>query len=157
MHPLQVGEVAPAFSLPLADGGTVRLEDFSGRKLVIFFYPKADTQACTREAVEFSAAKADFAAAGAELLGISHDPVRKQQKFVAKHGLATAIASDESLDMLNAYGVWGEKQMYGRTYLGIERTTLLIDGKGIVARVWSKVRVADHVTEVLEAARALAG
>ena len=140
MHPLQVGEVAPAFSLPLADGGTVRLEDFSGRKLVIFFYPKAD-----------------FAAAGVHLLGISHDPVRKQQKFVAKHGLTTAIASDESLDMLNAYGVWGEKQMYGRTYLGIERTTLLIDGKGIVARVWSKVRVADHVTEVLEAARALAG
>jgi len=155
MQPLEAGQAAPAFTLPGADGGTVSLDSFRGRKLVIFFYPKADTEACTREAIDFSAAKADFAGAGTTLLGISHDPIKKQQKFVAKHGLTTAIASDETLDMLNAYGVWGEKSMYGRTYLGIERTTMLIDAKGIVARVWSKVRVANHVAEVLEAAKAL--
>ena len=154
MHPLQVGVAAPAFSLPLADGGTVRFEDFRGRKLVIFFYPKADTQACTREAIEFSAAKADFAAAGTELLGISHDPVRKQQKFVAKHGLTTAIASDESLDMLNAYGVWGEKQYRGRTYLGVKRWTFVIDEDGNVKRVFPDVKPAEHADNVLAALRA---
>ncbi|CAM5765213.1 hypothetical protein LMIY3S_01408 [Labrys miyagiensis] len=155
MQTLQAGQPAPAFSLPKADGGTVSLADFKGRKLVIFFYPKADTEACTREAIDFSGAKADFAAAGTELLGVSHDPVKKQQKFVAKHGLSTTIVSDETLDMLNAYGVWGEKSMYGRTYLGIERTTMLIDAKGVISQVWPKVRVANHVAEVLEAAKAL--
>ncbi|GLS21443.1 hypothetical protein GCM10007874_44600 [Labrys miyagiensis] len=155
MQPLQAGQAAPAFCLPTADGGTVSLADFHGRKLVIFFYPKADTEACTREAIDFSGSKAAFAAVGAELLGVSHDPIRKQQKFVSKHGLSTTIASDETLGMLNAYGVWGEKSMYGRTYLGIERTTMLIDTKGVIAQAWSKVRVANHVAEVLEAARAL--
>jgi thioredoxin-dependent peroxiredoxin len=155
MQPLQAGETAPSFCLPKADGGSVSLSDFRGRRLVIFFYPKADTEACTREAIEFSQARSDFAAAATEVLGVSHDPIRKQQRFVAKHGLSTAIASDETLDMLNAYGVWGEKSMYGRTYLGIERTTMLIDTTGVIARVWNKVRVADHVAEVLAAAREL--
>jgi thioredoxin-dependent peroxiredoxin len=155
MQPLQGGQAAPAFTLPKVGGGSVDLSDFRGRKLVIFFYPKADTQACTLEAIDFSAAKADFAAAGTDLLGVSHDPLRKQQKFVSKHDLTTTIASDETLDMLNAYGVWGEKSMYGRTYLGIERTTMLIDPKGRIARVWTKVRVANHVAEVLAAARSL--
>jgi thioredoxin-dependent peroxiredoxin len=155
MQPLEAGQAAPTFSLPRADGGTATLESYRGRKLVIFFYPKADTEACTLEAINFSASKADFAAAGTELLGISHDPIKKQQKFVTKHSLTTPIASDETLDMLNAYGVWGEKSMYGRTYLGIERTTMLIDPRGVIAKVWSKVRVANHVAEVLEAAQAL--
>lgn len=155
MQSLQAGQTAPAFSLPRSDGATASLDSYRGRKLVIFFYPKADTEACTREAIEFSAAKADFAAAGTELLGVSHDPIKKQQKFVGKHNLTTAIASDETLDMLNAYGVWGEKSMYGRSYLGIERTTMLIDGNGIIAKVWSKVRIANHVAEVIEAAKAL--
>lgn len=155
MQPLQAGQAAPTFCLPTADGDTVSLADFQGGKLVIFFYPKADTEACTREAIDFSGAKAAFATAGTKLLGVSHDPIRKQQKFVSKHGLSTTIASDETLDMLNAYGVWGEKRMYGRIYLGIERTTMLIDTKGVIAQVWSRVRVANHVAEVLEAARAL--
>jgi peroxiredoxin Q/BCP len=152
---LSVGQAAPNFTLPQAGGGTVSLADFKGRKLVIFLYPKADTEACTREAIEFSAARASFAAAGTELLGISHDSIKKQEKFIAKHELTTPIASDETLEMLNAYGVWGEKSMYGRTYLGIERTTILIDTNGAITRIWSKVKVNGHVAEVLAAARAL--
>jgi peroxiredoxin Q/BCP len=151
MSKLAIGQAAPDFALPRAGGGTVSLAAYRGRKLVIFFYPKADTEACTREAIEFSTARADFTAAGAELLGISHDAIRKQEKFVAKHALTTPIASDETLDMLNAYGVWGEKSMYGRTYMGIERTTLLIDENGIIDRIWPKVKVAGHVAEVLAA------
>jgi peroxiredoxin Q/BCP len=147
------GTPAPGFTLPRAGGGTVSLAGFHGRKLVLFFYPKADTPGCTQEAIEFSAAKADFEAAGADLLGVSHDPVRKQEKFIAKHELTTPIASDETLDMLEAYGVWVQKSMYGRTFMGIERTTMLIDGNGIVVRVWPKVSLAGHVAEVLAAVR----
>jgi thioredoxin-dependent peroxiredoxin len=145
MQPIIAGQAAPVFSLPGADGTPISLIDFLGRKLVIFFYPKANTDACTREAIDFSSAKAAFTAAGTALLGVSHDPIEKQRKFVTKHGLTTSIASDERLDMLNAYGVWGEKSMYGRVYLGIERTTVLVDSDGVIARVWSRVRVANHV------------
>ncbi|MDQ0395055.1 peroxiredoxin [Labrys monachus] len=154
MGTLVAGSPAPDFSLPLAGGGTASLASYRGRKLVIFFYPKADTPGCTREAIEFSAAKADFSAAGTDLLGVSHDPVKKQEKFVAKHELTAPIASDETLDMLQAYGVWGGKSLYGRFFMGIERTTVLIDKDGIVSRVWSKVRVPGHVAEVLAAAKA---
>ena len=155
MSNLAIGKPAPDFSLPRAGGGTASLADHRGRKLVLFFYPKADTPGCTREAIEFSAAKADFAAADTDLLGISHDPVRKQEKFVAKHDLTAAIASDETLDMLKAYEVWGGKSLYGRLFMGTHRTTVLIDRDGTVARIWSKVRVPGHVEEVLAAAKAL--
>jgi peroxiredoxin Q/BCP len=155
MDNLAVGKAAPDFSLPQAGGGTASLAAYRGRKLVLFFYPKADTPGCTREAIEFSAARADFAAAQTDLLGVSHDPVKKQEKFVARHELTTPIASDETLDMLKAYGVWGGKSLYGRFFMGTARTTVLIDSNGVIARIWSKVRVPGHVADVLAAARAL--
>jgi len=155
MTNLVVGEAALPFSLPLASGGTDTLAAHAGRKLVLFFYPKANTPGCTREAIEFSAAKADFAAAGTDLLGISADSIAKQQKFIAKQSLTTPVASDETLEMLTAYGVWKQKSMYGVNFMGIERTTVLIDKHGVIAHVWPKVKVADHVAEVLAAARAL--
>jgi peroxiredoxin Q/BCP len=149
------GSSAPNFRLPRDDGGEVSLADFAGRKLVLYFYPKADTPGCTREAQAFSALKADFAAAGADILGVSADPVKKQNAFKAKHGLAIPLASDETHHMLEAYGVWGEKSMYGKTYMGVARTTFLIGPDGRVARIWPKVKVEGHAAEVLAAARAL--
>jgi peroxiredoxin Q/BCP len=149
------GGPAPDFRLPRDDGGETSLADFAGRKLVLFFYPKADTPGCTREAQAFSALKAEFAAAGADILGVSADPVKKQNAFKAKHGLAIPLASDETHAMLEAYGVWGEKSMYGKTYMGIARATFLIGADGLVARIWPKVKVEGHAAEVLAAAKAL--
>lgn len=149
------GSPAPQFRLPRDGGGEVSLADFAGRKLVLYFYPKADTSGCTREAQDFSALKAEFTAAGADILGVSADPVKKLDAFKAKRQLAIPLASDETHHMLEAYGVWGEKSMYGRTYMGIARSTFLIGPDGRIARIWPKVKVDGHAAEVLAAAKAL--
>jgi thioredoxin-dependent peroxiredoxin len=149
------GDKAPAFALPRDGGGKVSLKDFKGRNLVLYFYPKADTPGCTREAVAFSKLKAAFARTGTDVLGVSADPVTAQDKFKAKHKLSIALGSDETKAMLEAYGAWGEKSMYGRKFMGVIRKTFLIDGAGRVLRVWPKVRVEGHAEEVLETVRAL--
>lgn len=149
------GTQAPDFSLPRDGGGTVSLKDFKGRKLVLYFYPKANTPGCTKEAMAFNALRGEFEAANTAIVGVSADPVGAQDKFRAKYDLAFPLASDVSTAMLEAYGVWGEKSMYGRKYMGIERATLLIDAEGKVARAWPKVKVDGHADEVLAAARAL--
>ena len=151
----QQGEKAPAFKLPRDGGATVALADFKGRQLVLYFYPKADTPGCTKEAIAFSGLRKAFAKAGTDILGVSADPVKAQDKFRDKHGLAIALASDEAKEMLTAYGVWGEKSMYGRKFMGVRRTTFLIGRDGRIARVWENVKVPDHAEAVLEAAAAL--
>jgi peroxiredoxin Q/BCP len=152
---LAPGAKAPGFRL-LRDGGdTVSLADFKGKKLVIYFYPKADTPGCTAEAIAFSGLKDAFAQAGAAVIGVSADPVPAQDAFKTKHKLTTPLASDESHQMLEAYGVWGKKSMYGRTFLGIIRTTVLIGPDGRVVQVWPKVKVKGHAEEVLTATMAL--
>jgi len=131
------------------------LKDFKGRNLVLYFYPKADTPGCTKEAIAFSRLRPAFAKAGTDILGVSADPVAAQDKFKSKHKLTIALASDEAKAMLEAYGAWGEKSMYGRKFMGVIRKTFLIDGQGRIARIWPKVRVPGHAEEVLEAAKAL--
>ncbi len=152
---LAEGAKAPAFKLPNGDGGTVMLADFKGKNLVLFFYPKANTPGCTREAIAFSALKPAFTKANTALVGVSADPVKAQSAFKKKHGLKTDLASDETHAMLEAYGVWGEKSMYGRTFQGITRTTVLIGPTGRIAHIWPKVKVDGHAEEVLAAAREL--
>ncbi len=152
---LAPGTKAPAFKLPRDGGGTVSLADFKGQNLVLYFYPRADTPGCTVESKAFSALAPAFAKAGTAVLGVSADPVKAQDKFKAKHGLAIPLASDESHKMLAAYGVWGEKSMYGKTHMGIRRTTLLIRRDGVIAQIWPKVKIEGHAEEVLAAARAL--
>lgn len=152
---LKAGDNAPKFSLPRDGGGTVSLADFTGRKLVLYFYPKDDTSGCTREAMDFTTLDPAFAAAGATILGVSPDSVASHDKFRKKHGVGVALASDESRSMLEAYGVWVQKSMYGRSYMGVERTTMLIDPSGKIARIWTKVKVPGHAGEVLNAASEL--
>jgi peroxiredoxin Q/BCP len=152
---IAVGGKAPGFTLPRDGGGEVSLTDFKGKKLVVYFYPKADTPGCTIEAKDFSRLAPAFARAKTAVLGVSADPVKKQDKFKAKHDLTIALASDETLEMLKAYGVWAEKSMYGRTFMGVLRNTYLIGPDGKIARIWEKVKVAGHAEEVLEAAKAL--
>ena len=152
---LSPGAMAPAFTLPRDGGGSISLADFAGRKLVLYFYPRADTSGCTKEAIDFTRLKGAFSKVGTEILGVSADPVAAQDKFKAKHKLAIALASDEKHRMLEAYGVWQEKSMYGRKFMGIVRTTVLIGPDQRVARVWPKVSVTGHAEEVLAAARAL--
>ena len=149
------GTKAPPFSLPRDGGGTVSLADFAGRKLVLYFYPRADTSGCTKEAIDFSRLRGDFARADTEIVGVSADPVPALAKFKAKHQLAIALASDEKHRMLETYGVWQEKSLYGRKFLGVVRTTFLIGPDGRVAKVWPKVSVDGHAAEVLAAAKAL--
>jgi thioredoxin-dependent peroxiredoxin len=149
------GANAPAFSLPRDGGGTVSLADYAGRKLVLYFYPRADTSGCTREATDFSQLRAAFARAGTEILGVSGDPVAALDRFKVKHKLAIALASDEQHKALNAYGVWQQKSLYGRKFMGTVRATFLIDLDQRIARVWPKVSVAGHAKEVLEAAQTL--
>ena len=149
------GAPAPDFRLMRDGGGTVSLADFKGRKLVLYFYPKADTPGCTVEAKDFSRLQPAFAKAGIAVVGVSADPVRKQDAFKTKHRLTTPLASDETHEMLQAYGVWGEKSMYGKTYMGINRTTVLIGTDGRIARIWPKVRIEGHAEEVLAAAKAI--
>jgi len=152
---LAEGDKAPAFSLPADGGSTVSLKDFIGRNLVLYFYPKADTPGCTKEAIAFSRLRAAFAKAGTEILGVSADSIAAQDKFKAKHKLKVALASDETKKMLAAYGAWGEKSLYGRKFIGVIRKTFLIDGKGRIAHIWPKVAVEGHAEEVLSAAKNL--
>jgi peroxiredoxin Q/BCP len=148
------GAPAPDFELAGADG-PVRLADFAGKPLVVYFYPKDDTSGCTKEAQDFTALAGDFARAGVALLGVSKDSVASHAKFTAKYGLAVPLASDPEGAMIEAYGSWVEKNMYGRKYMGIERSTFLIDASGKLARIWRKVKVPGHAAEVLKAAQAL--
>jgi len=150
---LAVGSKAPSFTLPGAAGATLSLAGFAGKKLVLYFYPKDDTSGCTAEAKDFNALRAEFQAAGAEILGVSPDSPKSHDKFRDKYGLAFPLASDESKAMLEAYGVWTEKSMYGRKYMGVERTTFLIGADGFILRIWNKVKVPGHAEEVLKAAR----
>jgi peroxiredoxin Q/BCP len=152
---LASGAKAPAFTLPRDGGETISLADFAGRKLVLYFYPHADTPGCTKEAMDFSRLKAAFAKAETDVLGVSADPVPDQDKFKGKHKLSIALASDETHRMLEAYGVWQEKSMYGRKFMGVVRATFLIGRDQRVARIWPKVSVAGHAEEVLAAAKAL--
>jgi peroxiredoxin Q/BCP len=149
------GGKAPGFELPRDGGGTVSLADYAGKKLVLFFYPRADTPGCTREAIDFTRLKSSFAQNGTEVLGISADTVKAQESFRNKHALSIPLISDEQHEMLEAYGAWGEKSMYGRTFLGIIRTTVLIGANGRITRIWRNVRVDGHADEVLAAAQAL--
>jgi peroxiredoxin Q/BCP len=149
------GAKAPAFTLPRDGGGKVSLKDFKGSNLVLYFYPKADTPGCTKEAIAFSRLRADFSKAGTAILGVSADPVVAQDRFKSKHKIAVALASDEAKTMLAAYGAWGEKLMYGRKFMGVIRKTFLIDASGRIVRIWPKVRVPGHAEKVLEAARSL--
>ena len=152
---LIIGTRAPAFSLPATDGRAISLDSLKGRKIVLYFYPKDDTSGCTLEAQNFQALKSEFAAADAEIIGVSPDSLKSHDKFRAKYGLDFTLASDEATAMLQTYGVWVEKSMYGRKYMGVERTTVLIDRDGAIAQVWSKVKVPGHAEEVLKAAQAL--
>ncbi|WP_128514325.1 peroxiredoxin [Tabrizicola thermarum] len=149
------GQIAPDFTLPRNGGGTVTLSAFRPGKVVLYFYPKDDTPGCTLEAQDFTARLDAFTAANTTVIGISKDSVKAHDKFCTKHGLGVILASDETGHTCEDYGVWLEKSMYGKTYMGIERTTVLIDGEGKVARVWPKVSVKGHADEVLAAAQAL--
>jgi thioredoxin-dependent peroxiredoxin len=149
------GAKAPAFTLPRDGGGSVSLADFAGHKLVLYFYPRADTSGCTKEAMDFSRLEAAFARADTRILGVSADPVPAQDKFKAKYKLAIALASDEKHRMLEAYGVWQEKSLYGRKFMGIVRSTFLIGRDQRIARVWPKVSVDGHAEAVLAAAKEL--
>lgn len=151
-----VGDTLPDIALDTPDGGRVSPGDFAGRKLVVFFYPKDDTPGCTTEAKDFSALKGEFDKAGVALLGISKDPPKKHRKFIAKHDLTIDLATDpQDAGLSDALGVWTEKSMYGKTYMGMVRTTYLVGVDGRIARVWDKVRVKGHAEDVLAAARAL--
>ena len=151
-----VGDAIPDIAMETPEGGSVKPSDFAGHKLVIFFYPKDDTPGCTTENKDFSALKDAFEAAGTKLLGVSKDPAKKHAKFIAKHGLTAPLASDpEEGGLSDALGVWAEKQMYGKTYMGMVRSTYLIGPDGKIAQVWDKVKVKGHAEEVLAAAQAL--
>jgi peroxiredoxin Q/BCP len=152
---LSEGAKAPAFQLPRDGGNSVTPADYLGKKLVIFFYPRADTPGCTKEAIDFTRLSGAFADSQTAVLGVSADPLKAQEAFRDKHQLSMPLVSDEKHEMLQAYGVWGEKSMYGKTFLGILRTTVLIDRSGKVAKIWRNVKVDGHVDEVLAAAQAL--
>lgn len=152
---IEDGKKAPDFTLPDDIGGEVRLSKLKGRLVVLYFYPKDDTSGCTQEAKDFSCLAEEFAAEGADVIGISPDSPKSHQKFKTKHGLSVRLAADEQKEIATAYGVWVEKSMYGRKYMGVERSTFLIDKSGKLVRSWRKVRVPGHAEEVLEAVRAL--
>ena len=152
---LNPGDKAPDFSLPTDGAGTLSLKKLKGQNVVLYFYPKDDTSGCTKEAMEFNALRAKFAKAGTEIIGVSPDSPTSHDKFKKKYDLAFPLVSDEQKEMLAAYGVWVEKSMYGRKYMGVERTTFLIDGKGKIREIWRKVKVPGHAEAVLKAAQAL--
>lgn len=156
MTQIAIGERAPDFELPGDGGSTISLSALRGSIVVLFFYPKDDTSGCTTEALDFTSLKEEFDAIGVKLIGISPDSVKRHDKFKAKHGLTVTLASDEEKQVLEAYGVWVEKSMYGRKYMGVERTTLLIDSNGKIVRIWNKVKVAGHAAEVVTAAKEIA-
>jgi len=155
MSELGEGATAPKFDLPRDGGGNVSLASLAGKKVVLFFYPKDNTSGCTTEAIDFTSLAGEFSTAGAVLVGMSPDSVKAHDKFIAKHDLGVILASDEDKSVLEAYGVWKEKSMYGRKYMGVERSTFIIDGEGKIARVWRKVKVAGHAQAVLEAVQTL--
>jgi len=151
-----VGDTVPDIAMETPEGGSVRPSDFRGRKLVLFFYPKDNTPGCTTENIDFSALAEEFDAVGTSLLGISKDSPKKHQNFMAKHGLRAPLASDPATGGLaDALGIWTEKKLYGKLFMGMVRTTYLVDAEGRIARIWRKVKVKGHAAEVLEAARAL--
>ncbi len=152
---IEPGSKAPDFSLPRDGGGEVALSDLAGQTVVLYFYPKDDTSGCTKEAIAFTELMPEFDAAGAAVLGVSKDSVKKHDKFRDKYELKVALLSDDESDVCERYGVWAEKSMYGKTYMGIERSTFLIDGEGTVREVWRKVKVPGHAEKVLEAVKAL--
>jgi peroxiredoxin Q/BCP len=152
---VETGQAVPDFTLPRDGGGMLGPADFQGRKVVLYFYPKDDTSGCTTEALGFTARIADFEAANTAVLGISKDSVRSHDRFRDKHGLEVALLSDETGTVVERFGVWGEKSMYGRKYMGIDRSTFLVDANGRIARIWRNVKVPGHVEEVLAAAQAL--
>jgi peroxiredoxin Q/BCP len=152
---INVGDKAPSFMLETDGGGKVTLKDFAGHPLVLYFYPKDDTSGCTKEAMDFSAAAGRFKKLGIPVVGVSKDSVASHDKFKKKHDLTIALASDPEGQAIESYGSWVQKSMYGRTYMGIDRSTFLIDGKGKITRIWRKVRVPGHVEAVLEAAKSL--
>jgi len=148
---VNIGDKAPAFELPINGGGTIAIP--TGKPLLLYFYPKDDTSGCTTQATGFTAAKAHFEALGIEIVGVSPDSVKRHDRFVDKYDLTITLVADEEKEALNAYGVWVEKSMYGRTYMGVERSTFLISDKGEVLDMWRKVRAKGHVEKVLESAR----
>lgn len=152
---LDVGDKAPDFELPTDGNGSVKLSDLAGKPVVIYFYPKDMTPGCTTESCEFRDAEPDFSAVNAQIIGISKDSATRHDKFKAKHELNFILASDENGATCEDYGVWKEKSMYGKKFMGIERTTFVIDGTGVIRNAWHKVKVKGHVAEVLEAVRAL--
>jgi peroxiredoxin Q/BCP len=152
-YPVDAGDAAPAFSLPTSTGKSMSLSDFSGRQLVLFFYPKDDTETCTKEAISFSEMSARFARRKVALLGVSRDPVKSHQKFVAKYGLKLVLGADEDGSVCEAFGVWQEKQLYGRKFMGIVRSTFLIGPDGLIREVWRNVRVAGHAEAVYDATK----
>lgn len=154
MTELQIGTKAPDFSLPVVGGDTVSLAQFASRKVVLFFYPKDNTEGCTLEARDFSRLKEAFEAEGAVVIGMSPDSVKKHENFTKKHELTVPLAADEDMAILSAYGVWQEKSMYGRKYMGVVRTTFLIGEDGTILNIWPKVKVAGHADEVLDAVKA---
>jgi len=149
------GDPAPGFDLPRDGGGSVSLDQFKGKPVVLYFYPKDDTSGCTKEAVNFSALADEFAAVGAEVIGVSPDPVKSHDKFKAKHDLSVTLVSDEDKQAIEAYGVWAEKKMYGKTYMGVERSTFLIGPDGKIVKAWRKVKVPGHAEAVLDAVKSL--
>ncbi|MDQ8028790.1 MAG: thioredoxin-dependent thiol peroxidase [Brevundimonas sp.] len=155
MTDITEGMKAPAFDMAIADGGRVTLAGLKGKAVAVYFYPKADTPGCTTEGQDFSALIDQFEAANTVVIGVSRDPVKKLARFAEKRELKVVLASDEPEDVTLAYGVWVEKKLYGREYMGIERATFLIDGEGLVRRVWRKVSVKGHAAEVLAAAQSL--
>ena len=152
---LKIGDPAPSFTCPANGGQTVSLSDFAKRKLAIYFYPKDNTPGCTTEAINFTAAVKDFDKANTSIVGVSADSVKKHENFIEKHNLGITLLADEGQDMLNAYGVWVQKKMYGREFMGIERATYLIGADGKIEQIWRKVKVKGHVEAVLAAARGL--
>ena len=152
---LKTGDKAPNFTLPADGGGKVSLAELKGKCVVLYFYPKDDTSGCTAEAIAFSKDSKAFKAAGAVVVGVSKDSAASHDKFKAKYDLAVTLVADEQTKTAEAYGVWVEKSMYGRRYMGTERATFLIDGKGILRHIWRKVKVPGHSSEVLAAVEAL--
>lgn len=150
-----IGEKAPSFTLPRDGGGTVSLTDYAGKAVVLYFYPRDDTPGCTKESIGFTESAAQFDALGAVVIGVSKDSVTSHDKFVAKHSLGIILASDENGTLCEDMGVWVEKNMYGKKYMGIERATFLIDGAGVIQQIWRKVKVPGHVDAVLDAVKAV--
>ncbi len=155
MTDLKINDLAPNFTLPTDGGGTLSLTSLKGKKVVLFFYPKDNTSGCTKEAIGFSETIKKFEDCNTVVLGVSKDSVKSHDRFVEKQGLKTKLISDEELEIIQGYGVWKEKSMYGRKFMGVERSTFLIDEEGKIAKIWRKVKVTGHVEEVLEAAKAL--